>query len=256
MRILQLALAIAHRLTLPTLASLYRKRGGPAPVWLLRATGIADPTYRRDFYTLARIIDSTERFDGDIIECGVYKGTTLLGMAHRLLRRGITDVRLLGCDSFVGFPQPSAEDALSGGSFHQRARKGVFSDTTYEQTMRKIRLLGFDAQVSLLKGFFDRTLPTLSAMRFSLAHLDCDLYRSYVTCLEFLYPRMVPGGYIVFDEYSSEDIYPGAKKAIEEFLAGKPEPIERFPDARDPRYFIRKLPYHAADPAQTSPRSA
>jgi hypothetical protein len=256
MTILKHALATAHRLTLPTLASLYRNRGGTAPVWLLHAIGIADPAYRRDFYTLARIIDSTERFEGNIIECGVYKGNTLLGMAHRLLRRGITDVRLLGCDSFEGFPQPSGEDALSGGSFHQRARKGVFSDTTYERTMRKVRLLGFDAQVSLLKGFFDRTLPTLSAMRFSLAHLDCDLYRSYVTCLEFLYPRMVPGGYIVFDEYSSEDIYPGAKKAVEQFLAGKPEPIERFPDTWDPRYFIRKLPYHTAEPTRTGVRRA
>jgi hypothetical protein len=251
MKIVKHALATAHQLTLPTLASLYRKRGPTAPVWLLRATGIADPTYRWDFQTLARIIDSTERFEGNIIECGVYKGSTLLGMAHRLRRRGITDVRLIGCDSFEGFPQPSGEDALNGGFFHQRARQGVFSDTTFDRTMTKIRLLGFDAQVSLLKGFFDQTLPTLSSMRFSLAHLDCDLYRSYLTCLEFLYPRMAPGGHIVFDEYASEDTYPGAKKAIEEFLVGKPELIDRFPDAHDPRYFIRKLPVPAAELGRT-----
>src|SRR5437667_9516250 len=137
-----------QRLSTPPLAAVYRTRPGKAPAWLLKAIGIADPRYRPEFYTLGRIVDSIERFDGCIIECGIYRGSTLLGMAHRLRLRGVTNVRLFGCDSFEGFPEPTKEDALAGGAFHQRTRKGVFADTSYEDLVRKVEMLGYGRQVT------------------------------------------------------------------------------------------------------------
>jgi macrocin-O-methyltransferase TylF-like protien len=231
-----------QRFAMPPLATLYRSRPASAPSWLLRAMGIADAVNRSEFYTLGRIVDSIERFDGSIIECGVYRGSTLLGMAHRLALRGITNVAVFGCDSFEGFPEPTQEDALTGGVFHERARRGVFADTNYEDLAIRVERLGYGRQVRLVRGFFEDTLPQFMESRFSIVHLDCDLYRSYVTCLELLYPRLVPGGYMIFDEYDfSASIYPGAQKAIDEFLAGKPEKIESFPEAKHRRYFIRKV---------------
>ena len=231
-----------QKLSTPLLASLYRDQPASAPLWLLRSVGIADPRYRRDFYTLSRIVDSIQRLDGCMMECGVYRGSTLLGMAHRLALRGITNVPLFGCDSFQGFPQPTKEDALTVGTFHQRTRAGVFADTSYEDLVKRVHALGYGQQIRLVKGFFEDTLPRITEPRFSVVHLDCDLYRSYVACLETLYPKLVPGGYMVFDEYDfSASVYPGAQRAIDEFLAGKPERIESFPEATDPRYFIRKL---------------
>ncbi len=228
-------------LALPLLARRYRKSPTLAPRWLLRAIGIADPSYRSDFYTLARILDSMPTFDGCIIECGVYRGSTLLGMAHRLALRRMSQVRLIGCDSFEGFPEPTREDAAGEGTFHRRTRKGTFGDVNHNHLMNKVRRLGYDDRIVLMKGFFDQTLPQLEDTRFTLAHLDCDLYRSYLVCLAHLYPRMVPDGIIVFDEYDfSAGVYPGAQKAIDEFLVGKPEKIQRFPEAANPRYFIRK----------------
>lgn len=52
--------------------------------------------------------------------------------------------------------------------------------------------------------------------------LDCDLYESYKMCLSRLYPRIVPGGWIIFDEYFSAK-YPGARRAVDEFFADRPE---------------------------------
>jgi O-methyltransferase len=229
--------------SLPAMAWCYRRQQTAASRSLLRLVGIADPGYRSDFYTLAKIVDSIERFeDCAIIECGVYKGSTLLGMAHRLTLRGVSNVSLLGCDSFEGFPEPAAEDSLSDGTLHSHARKGFFDDTNIHRLTDKIEMLGYAGKVRLVKGFFEQTLPELGRMRFSLAHLDCDLYQSYLTCLNFLYPRMVPGGYMVFDEYDfSADVFPGAQKAIDGFFQGKREKIERLPEAKNPRYFIRKL---------------
>jgi O-methyltransferase len=209
---------------------------------VLWALGIADPSYRSDFTTLARITDQLVAMDSnvDIIECGVYRGSTLLGMAHRLALRGRRDVRLFGCDSFEGFPAPTREDALDDGSFHPRAEQGVFGDSSYEGLLTRISALGYSSNIVLVKGFFEDALPQLADRRFSLAHIDCDLYQSYLTCLEFLYPRMVKGGFMVFDDYFSRSVYPGAPKAVDEFFSNKPEKLQRFDDLDGMRCFMAK----------------
>jgi hypothetical protein len=53
---------------------------------------------------------------------------------------------------------------------------------------------------------------------------------------------MVTGGYIVFDEYEWTPTYPGAGKAINEFLLDKPESIQRCPElgGNSARHFIVK----------------
>ncbi len=225
----------------PGLARQYRKDPKKASTLTLRILGIADPLYRPDFAALANAVDKTAERGGHIIECGVFRGSTLLGMAHRLARRGIHDVKLIGCDSFQGFPAPSKEDALQDGTFHERALEGVYRETSYETLCAKIAALGYAQNIRVLKGFFSDTLPQLSDIKFSVAHLDCDLYQSYVTCLDFVYPRMVPGGYIVFDEYDiAEPVYPGARKAIDEFFANKPEKLQRLGELSHARCFIVK----------------
>jgi hypothetical protein len=226
----------------PIAASYYRTSSAKkCPAFLLRFLGVADPSYRTDFYTLARIVEQMAPSGGLIVECGVYRGATLMGMAHRLKALGQFNCTLVGFDSFEGFPEPTKEDAFADGTFHARALKGVFADTSYEELTGKIKALGFDRQITLVKGYFENSLPAWSDKQFTVVHLDCDLYASYVTCLEFFYPRVRPGGHIVFDEYDfSAPVYPGAQRAIDSFLADKPEKLRRFQESVNPRYFIVK----------------
>jgi O-methyltransferase len=203
--------------------------------------GIADPSYRTDFQTLHRILLEMAPMGGLFAECGVYRGATLLGMAHTLRSAVARPFRIVGFDSFEGFPPPVREDALPNGQYHERAGEGVFGDTSLQVVQRCIDALGFADQITLVKGYFEDTLDKWCDQTFSVVHLDCDLYQSYVTCLDFFYPRMRPGGYMVFDEYDfAADVYPGAQKAIDGFLADKPERIQRFPDLSNPRFFIIK----------------
>src|SRR5262249_6932749 len=150
---------------------------------------------------LANAVDKTLSLKGHILECGVFRGGTLLGMAHRLSCRGVREGKLVGCDSFQGFPAPSKQDALEDGSYHQRALQGGYNETSYETLCSRISALGYGQNIQILKGFFCNTLPQLSQLKFSLVHLDCDLYQSYRTCLEFAYPRLLRDAYMVFDEY-------------------------------------------------------
>jgi hypothetical protein len=186
-------------------------------------------------------VDHTLDLPGNIIECGVFRGSTVLGVAHRLAMCGRRDVNLIGCDSFQGFPEPSPEDALEDGTFHKTTLRGVYSDTSYEGLCSRIAALGYEQNIKLVKGFFKDTLPRLANESFRLVHLDCDLYESYVTCLNFLYPRLIPGGYMVFDEYDlAAAAYPGAQKAIDQFLADKPEKLQRFGEGAHARCYIVK----------------
>ena len=82
-------------------------------------------------------------------------------------------------------------------------------------------------KVHLVKGFFDQTLRTYERP-IALLHLDCDLYQSYMDALRWLYDRVVPGGLILFDEYE-DPAFPGGRKAIDEFLATKPEQVQSHP---------------------------
>jgi len=240
----ELALPIARRArsaVWPAVASLYRKNPSAASSLTLKILGIADTSYRPDFAALENALDNAAKLQGHIIECGVFRGSTLLGMAHRLALRGLRDVPLIGCDSFQGFPAPSREDALEDGSFHERTREGLYSDTSYDTLCSRISALGYAQNIRVLKGFFIDTLPLLSELKFNIVHLDCDLYESYRTCLNFLYPRLVPGGYMVFDEYDiAVPVYPGARKAIDEFFADKTEKLQRLGNLSNARCFIVK----------------
>lgn len=220
-------------------AALYRAFPARAPDILLKRLGIATSRRRIDFYTLERILSGMPEIQGSILECGVYRGATLLGMAHILTKRDV-HARLYGLDSFEGFPQPTPEDAQPGGQLHPDVRPGALGDTSYGALEARIRLLGWQDRIRLIKGFFEDTLETLVRERFSLVHLDCDLYSSYKTCLDFTYPRMLPGGVIVLDDYRlPANVYPGADRAVDEFFANRPEKPERFDHPLGLRSYVR-----------------
>ena len=80
--------------------------------------------------------------------------------------------------------------------------------------------------VELIKGSFSDTTPNFDK-KICLLHLDCDLYESYLTCLNNLYKNVVNKGVIVFDEYYSHK-YPGARIAIDEFFEDKKGTFEYY----------------------------
>ena len=75
----------------------------------------------------------------------------------------------------------------------------------------------------------------------AILHLDINLYSGYKACLENLFPKVVSGGVVLFDEYMNKTEAadcPGAKKAIDEYFAGKPYKIQR--DELYGKYFVVK----------------
>jgi O-methyltransferase len=70
------------------------------------------------------------------------------------------------------------------------------------------------------RGRFHETFPHADVKPVALLHIDCDFYEPAKLCLEKWYPLLSAGGYVQLDDYS---VFPGFKKAVDEFLAERPE---------------------------------
>ena len=189
---------------------------------------------------LIGLLESTLGLPGDVIECGVYRGGSLVRIA-RSMKDNAPDKLLYGFDSFEGFPQDKIDqrDLGPGRKIERVKRKFQMCADVPSRLMRFFDL--FSVNAKLVAGFFSDTLPTLSDdQRFCFIHLDVDLYQSYIECLDALYDRLTPGGVIVFDEGDS-DVWPGARLAIDEFFADRPESLEKCTDRKYDSYFIRKV---------------
>ncbi|MGZ6142269.1 MAG: TylF/MycF/NovP-related O-methyltransferase [Myxococcales bacterium] len=145
---------------------------------------------------------------GDVMEAGVFKGGTARLLRLTMEGQGRT-LRLF--DAFEGMARTDA--ALD------RHRAGDFSDTSLEAVRA---LVGDEPFIDYRKGWIPQTFAGLEQARFCFAHVDVDLYQSILDTLAFVYPRLSPGGVIVFDDYGFASC-PGARRAVDEFFAGKPE---------------------------------
>lgn len=175
-------------------------------------------------------------------ECGVFSGNSLMACAGLARDSGI-DFRLLGFDTFTGLPELSATDRQLAPSSAPYLRKTMFTETSYEGVAARVAEAGLQREISLHQGLFAQTLPKLAEAKYHFVNIDCDLYEPHLECLEYFYPRMVPGAVVFFDDYHSKD-YPMAGKAVDHFMAGVPEQLMhlRFgPDAanRTKSFFIK-----------------
>ena len=132
-----------------------------------------------DAHALLAAAMASRRFDGLVLEFGVYSGRTLNHIAS--LTQGVVH----GFDSFEGLPEDWRPD-IREGAFRTGALPEVRSN------------------VELVVGRFDATLPSFVAAHpgpVALLHVDCDLYSSTRTLFHFLAKQIVSGTIIVFDEY-------------------------------------------------------
>jgi predicted O-methyltransferase YrrM len=146
---------------------------------------------------------------GDFAEIGVFRGGTA-----KLTAKAAPTKQIHLFDTFAGMPKTDAAVDV-----HQA---GDFADTSLESVKAFLK----DCRnLSYYPGFFPQTAVQLKADQFSFVYIDTDIYQSVKDSLEYFYPRTVPGGVIICDDYLWKDC-PGVKKAIDEFLKGKnTEPV-------------------------------
>jgi O-methyltransferase len=151
--------------------------------------------------------------EGDLIECGVFRGGSLVEIG-RLAQKLTPSKKVFGADTFEGHPFDDPEDLPPDSRLVHR--KGLFAGNNYDRVSQMLADNGLE-NTTLLRGMVGDTLPSLADRKFCFAHLDMDLYVSTKQALEFIVPRLVPGGVIVFDDYGGFET-PGVEKAVLELI--------------------------------------
>ncbi len=192
-------------------------------------------------FNLYQLASAVRHLPGDIAEVGVYKGGT-----GRLLAQVFagTGKKIFLFDTFAGMPDavdPTVEDW----------KPGDFADTSLEAVRAAVAPW---PEVSCVPGRFPETADAVAGRRFCLAHVDVDIQQSVRDCCDFFYPRLVPGGMLVLDDYGFRSCV-GARRAVDEFVADKPERVLYLPTGqgvviRSPRPDDAALATTAAAEAQ------
>ena len=159
-------------------------------------------------YVLWAILRQAIHIDGDIWECGVYKGGTAAMMAA-VLRDTKSPKNLYLFDTFEGMPETDPQK-----DWH---KQGEFSDTSVESVSSYI---GCDGLCKIRKGYIPDSFQGLESALISFVHIDLDIYKSILNCLDFVWPRLSTGGFIIFDDYGFPTC-PGARAAVDEFFETK-----------------------------------
>ena len=167
-----------------------------------------------------KLVEKISHVMGDVVECGVADGTSLAMLTSLLNAHGQAR-HVWGFDSWAGLPSPSHAD-LGDASI---AVNGMFSHSSTTKVRDELLAYGLTDDeitrtITLVSGPFSETLPH-HQVRIALLHVDADLYQSYLDCLTNLWPRIEVGGIVAFDEYGEPDTWPGARRAVDEFLAAQ-----------------------------------
>jgi O-methyltransferase len=146
---------------------------------------------------------------GDTAECGAYRGAGSHLICKATQRGDVPRMHFI-FDSFHGLSAPSLHDSSywRTGDLH----------CSLEEFKRP------SARVSIYPGWIPDRFNEVAHRHFSFVHVDVDLYQPTADSVAFFYPLMNPGGIMVFDDYGFTTC-PGARKAIDDFMADKPEKV-------------------------------
>ncbi|WP_353862018.1 TylF/MycF/NovP-related O-methyltransferase [Azospirillum formosense] len=168
-------------------------------------------------FALAQLARLALLHAGDVAECGCHVGASSYFMAQAMTAAGVQGRRLHLFDSFAGLPPPAGID----GSYWQAGDLAC----DIEQARRNLAPFDF---VDFHPGWIPERFADVADRSFALVHIDVDLHAPTIDSLDFFYPRLTPGGLIVFDDYGFATC-PGVTAAVDAFFKDRPEPIINLP---------------------------
>ena len=175
---------------------------------------------------------------GSMVECGVWRGGSVLAIISQLQALGINDRDIYLYDTFEGMTEPTEKDT---SSFelpaletwkHDQARcrqswSGLFAPEVFNESevISLIRGTGYPPEkLHFVKGRVEDTIPETTPDKIAILRLDTDWYESTLHELKHLYPVLQTGGVIIIDDYGHWD---GARLAVEEYFAESPVLLHR-----------------------------
>lgn len=159
---------------------------------------------------------------GAFVECGVYKGGSMMAIALALLRLNVYARELYLYDTFSGMAEPGPEDERWAHDTWKSKRQSDYYNAwayggTVEQVKKNLLSTGYNNEehIKMVAGKVEDTIPGVIPDKIALLRLDTDFYESTRHELEYLFPKLVSGGILIIDDYWA---FQGSKKATQEYL--------------------------------------
>jgi len=161
---------------------------------------------------------------GAVVECGVWRGGSMMAAALALLHLESTTRQLYLFDTFNGMPEPGpidrdrdgrpASDWLRDKTAAGEMVRAYCDLQTVRQAMLRTRYPW--KKIIFVPGRVEEVLPAEAPGKIALLRLDTDWYESTYHELEHLWPRLALGGVLIIDDYGH---WQGARRAVDEYFA-------------------------------------
>lgn len=174
----------------------------------------------------------SNKIEGDIVECGVWKGGSIMAALKALEGLKSFDRNIYLYDTFEGMSEPTLIDKSFKGESASQAylNKDEFWNriecySNLEEVKSNVSKINYpENKIHYVKGKVEDTIPQGEIpKKISILRLDTDWYESTLHEMEHLFPRLVKGGIIIIDDYGH---WQGCKQAIDEYF--KKNHIELF----------------------------
>lgn len=166
--------------------------------------------------------------DGDVVECGVWRGGSSLIAARTLAAAGDRSRALWLYDTFEGMTAPTARDVSASGdrvaerweTLQQDRDDPVLCFADLDDVRATMARSDYPGElVHYVQGRVEETIPAATPERIAILRLDTDWYESTLHELEHLYPLLAPGGILILDDYGA---WQGAREAVDEYFGARP----------------------------------
>jgi hypothetical protein len=180
---------------------------------------------------MASLVRSVEhivknKIPGAFVECGVWKGGSMMLVAKTLIELEEVDRDLYLYDTFEGMANPTsqdfsydkklASDLLNKDLDKKQDGNNIWCYSNLEEVRANLLSLGYNNEkIHFIKGKVEETIPSILPEKIALLRLDTDWYESTVHELEHLFPLLVKRGILIIDDYGQ---WMGQKKAVDEYI--------------------------------------
>ena len=165
------------------------------------------------------------RIPGSIVECGVWRGGSMMAAAWALINRGVRDRDLYLFDTYKGMVEPKEVDASDTGqvatekfnAMQSGPNRSAWNYTSLEDVIGNLAQTSYPTErLHFVKGNVTETLHSVSTEQIALLRLDTNWYESTYAEMKSLFPHLTTGGVLLLDDYGH---WQGAKKAVDQYLS-------------------------------------
>ena len=180
-------------------------------------------------YQAIKYVEANQ-IEGDVVECGVWKGGNSMVMALTLLNCGSKSRNIYLYDTFEGMVEPGEKDIDHRGRHsrgewqkHQSSDVNQWCYSPVEEVKQNMASTGYPGdKVHFIKGKVEDTIPARMPEKIAVLRLDTDWYESTLHELTHLFPLLADRGVLLIDDYGH---WKGQKEAVDSYFADSFKPL-------------------------------